>query len=56
MLDSAIDGFNYYLKFYATYFSDQWHAMGPSGYGFLLIGIGVFGWLLMKSGVKGPGS
>ncbi|MCA9067283.1 MAG: hypothetical protein KDA84_00060 [Planctomycetaceae bacterium] len=56
MLDSAVSGFRQYMAFYGKYFSDQWHSMGPAGYGFLLIGIGVFGWLLMKSGVKGPGS
>lgn len=56
MLDSAIDGLNYYMRFYGKYFSDQWNGMGPTGYGILLISIGLFGWLLMKSGVKGPGS
>lgn len=56
MLDSAIDGFTFYMRFYGDYFCKQWNAMGPTGYGILLISIGIFGYLLMKSGVKGPGS
>jgi hypothetical protein len=45
-----------YMTFYRHYFFDQWNNIGPVGYGILLISIGLFGWLLMKSGVKGPGS
>lgn len=40
----------YYLRWYRDFFLDWWADMGPAEYGTLLIGIGVFGWLLMKSG------
>ncbi len=56
MLDTAYQTFRQYMAFYGKYFSQQWHDMGPMGYGTLLICVGLFGWLLMKSGVKGPGS
>ncbi len=39
----------YYAKWYQDYFFDAWNHMGPSQYGMLLISIGIFGWLLMKS-------
>ncbi len=42
----------YYLKWYQDYAIDCWDSMGPSEYGMLLIGIGVFGWLLMKSSAR----
>lgn len=38
-----------YLAFYTTSLAGQWQHMSPSKYGIILIGIGVFGWLLMKS-------
>jgi hypothetical protein len=41
-----------YYAFYARFFSDQWTGLNPVRYGVLLIGVGVFGWLLMKSGNK----
>jgi hypothetical protein len=41
-----------YYAFYDRYFSDQWHNLNPVKYGMLLIGVGLFGWLLMKSGNK----
>jgi hypothetical protein len=56
MLDNAYTTFRQYMAFYGKYFSQQWNDIGPVGYGVLLISIGFFGWLLMKSGVKGPGS
>jgi hypothetical protein len=56
MLDTAFENFQRYMSFYGTYFVKQWNDMGPAGYGVLLVSIGLFGWVLMKSGVKGPGS
>jgi len=56
MWDNVYSTVRHYLAFYGDYFSTKWNEMGPMGYGILLIGIGIFGWLLMKSGVKGPGS
>ncbi len=56
MLDTAYTTFCRWMSFYGTYFSKQWNEMGPEGYGILLVSIGVFGWVLMKSGLKGPGS
>jgi hypothetical protein len=42
----------YYIRWYQNYFLDCWADLGPSEYGTLLIAIGVFGWLLMKSSNK----
>jgi hypothetical protein len=41
-----------YYAFYGTFFSSQWSNLSPSKYGILLIGVAVFGWLLMKAGNK----
>jgi hypothetical protein len=41
-----------YYAFYTRYLSDQWYGLNPVKYGILLIGVGFFGWLLMKSGNK----
>ncbi len=43
---------NHYLRFYRDYALDRWNEMTPMQYGCLLISIAVFGWLLMKSGMK----
>ncbi len=56
MLENAYTTFRQYMAFYGKFINDQWHDIGPMGYGILLISIGFFGWVLMKSGVKGPGS
>lgn len=56
MLDTAYQTFHEYMTFYGNFFSKQWNDIGPVGYGVLLISIGIFGWALMKSTVKGPGS
>ena len=39
-----------YLLFYQQSLIQQWHDMTPIKYACLLIGIGVVGFLLMKSG------
>jgi hypothetical protein len=41
----------YYFRFYRTYAVDSWDALSPMQYGCLLIGIGLFGWILMKNAV-----
>jgi hypothetical protein len=41
-----------YWDFYCRFFSMQFNQMSPMKYGGLLIGIGVFGWFLMKNGSK----
>jgi hypothetical protein len=41
-----------YYAFYGTFFSSQWSNLSPSKYGILLIGVAIFGWLLMKAGNK----
>ena len=42
---------NGYLRFYRNAALDAWNNMTPMEYGFVLIGIGVFGYLLMKSSI-----
>lgn len=46
------NNFMYYMRFYREYALDAWADMGPTEYGILLLGIGVFGWLLMKNGAR----
>jgi hypothetical protein len=41
-----------YYAFYGRYFSDQWNHMTPIKYATMLLTIGAFGWLLMKSANK----
>ena len=48
-LASVSERVSYYVRFYRNYALDRGDAMTPMQYGALLIGIGVFGWLLMKS-------
>jgi hypothetical protein len=52
MLTNLTVFFRSYYAFYTRFFSDQWTGLNPVRYGVLLIGVGVFGWLLMKSGNK----
>jgi len=49
LLASFSERVGYYLRFYRTYAIDTWDALSPMQYGALLIGIGVFGWILMKN-------
>lgn len=42
----------YYGRFYYRYAIDQWDALSPMQYGALLVGIGLFGWILMKSTIQ----
>lgn len=44
--------FSYYSKYYWDYLCKVWNEMTPMSYGILLVCIGIFGWLFMKSGLK----
>lgn len=46
---SIMERFHEYMRFYRRYASDAWDNMTPMQYGSLLIGIGVFGYLLMRT-------
>ncbi|MBX3443642.1 MAG: hypothetical protein KF774_14640 [Planctomyces sp.] len=38
-----------YYRFYTRYAVESWNNMSPMQYGMVLIGVFLFGWLLMKS-------
>lgn len=38
-----------YGQFYVRWAEHRWSVIGPSDYGIILISVGVFGWLLMRS-------
>lgn len=48
-LASLTERASYYVRFYRNYALDKWDALTPMQYGVLLVGIGVFGWILMKN-------
>lgn len=52
MFEHVSQTFHEYMAFYSRYLAQQWNHMTPTKYGVLLISIGVFGWLLMKSSTK----
>lgn len=52
MVEWATSTLQEYMAFYTRYAQMQWSHMSPMRYGILLVGIGIFGWLLMKSSVK----
>lgn len=52
MIDTVMQTVNAYLEYYRQFFLSEWNGMSPLKYGSVLIGIGVFGWLLMRSGPK----
>jgi len=49
LLASFSERVSYYVRFYRTYAIDTWDTLSPMQYGFLLVSIGVFGWILMKN-------
>ena len=49
MMDRVDESVGYYLRFYRRFAIDTWKNMTPMQYGCLLIGIGVFGYILMKT-------
>lgn len=52
MYDSIMSTVNSYMSFYGQFFMQQWNTMTPMKYGSLLLAVGVFGWVLMKSSQK----
>jgi hypothetical protein len=52
MFSNCLNTINSYYAFYCRYFSEQWNHMTPYKYATLLIGIGAFGWVLMKAANK----
>lgn len=49
MQSTIWETFFYYLDFYRDYALRRWSSITPFEYGVLLIGVGVFGWILLKS-------
>lgn len=41
---------SYHLQFYKSYLVGAWDNMSPMQYGFVLVTIGVAGWMLMRHG------
>ncbi len=39
---------SYYYNVYSSLLLKYWHGMTPMQYGYLLLSIGIVGWLLMK--------
>lgn len=52
MWETVSSTYTNYMSFYQGYLLDHWHHMTPMKYGMLLLGIGFFGWAMMKSGAK----
>lgn len=50
-----MDTINYYMLYYQRAAASAWYNMTPAQYGYVLIGIAIFGYILMKSGNKSPG-
>ena len=44
--------FSEYMEFYRHFIMKQWHHITPAGYSAILVGVMVFGWILMKSSTK----
>lgn len=49
MFQNISQTFTQYMNFYQKYAADCWRDMQPMEYGALLLGIGLFGWFLMKN-------
>ena len=52
MWETLVTTYSSYMEFYRGFLLDHWRHMTPMKYGILLISIGVFGWIMMKSGAK----
>lgn len=52
ILASFSSQFHYYMDYYRGFLASTWDHMTPMQYGTLLISIGVFGWILMKTSFK----
>ncbi|WP_339741827.1 hypothetical protein [uncultured Rubinisphaera sp.] len=49
MLSSLWYSICFYANFYYTFVLRWWSNITPAEYGVVLIGVGVFGWILLKS-------
>jgi hypothetical protein len=55
MIDSVSQAISHHLRVYGDLLAKEWREMTPMMYGSLLVLIAAVGFLLMKSGTKGPG-
>ena len=51
-MNSVIGSVQRYLSFYQNSFYDFWENLTPSQYGMVLLGVGAFGFILMRSGKR----
>ncbi|MCA8995214.1 MAG: hypothetical protein KDA69_17555 [Planctomycetaceae bacterium] len=51
-MSTIIDSFNYYTRYYGKSAHHFWEHMTPMQYGWILISVAAFGWMLMRSGLK----
>ncbi|TWT59970.1 hypothetical protein [Rubinisphaera italica] len=49
MLSSLWYSICFYANFYYTFVLRWWSNITPAEYGVVLIGVGIFGWILLKS-------
>jgi hypothetical protein len=52
MWETVYSTYDSYMSFYRSFLLDQWAHMTPLKYGVMLLSIGFFGWIMMKSGAK----
>jgi hypothetical protein len=55
MIDTVTQAISHHLRVYGDIIAREWREMSPMMYGTLLVLIAVVGFVLMKSGTKGPG-
>ena len=51
-LQSLVESVQYHWRYYCDYLLFKWNHISPMEYGILLISVGVFGYLLMRSASK----
>ena len=51
-IDTLRSEFNYYLSELSRAVAWQWHHMTPTKYMVLLVSIFVFGWILLRHGIR----
>ncbi len=52
MWDRIVYQVDYYANFYWKFVLKQWDRITPTEYAFLLVGIAVAGWFLLRNSVK----
>ena len=52
MIENMMLTVSSHWEFYCKFLRHEWSHMTPMKYGVILIGIGLFGWLLMKNATK----